>query len=109
MKYGEDLKEGLKREFLEELNIEVQVGDLALVSDSIDPKGGRHIINILFHCTYVSGEFNVGEEERLHGYDFFKAHELRELQIFPPIGDTLEKIMTTEHHAEYLGALWQQI
>ncbi len=106
--YGESLEEALIREFSEELNISVSVDQLALLMDSIDPEGNRHIINICFFCKYLGGEFALGDDERLENYGFFTAEELKELQIYPPINDKLIELMSGTARVEYLGKLWQK-
>lgn len=106
--YGESLEEALVREFSEELNIDIRVEGLALLCDSIDPEGNRHIINICFHCTYLNGEYTVGNDERLNNYGFFRPGELKGLQIYPPVNDKLAEIFTGNAGIEYLGKLWQK-
>ena len=46
--FGESFEAALKREFMEEVNIEIKVKDLVFVSEGIDPKGEKHIISIVF-------------------------------------------------------------
>ncbi len=105
--YGESLHEALTREFAEELNISVDVKDVALISDSIDPSGDRHVVNICFICTYVSGDFILGEEHRLHDFRFFEKDELADVQIFPPINSDLVDIMNGKIKDRYIGKLWK--
>jgi len=105
--YGESLSEALVREFFEELNIDVTVRDLAFISDSIDPSGGRHILNICFICSYTGGEYLLGEEGRLHDFNFFGRNEIADIKIFPPINDELISIMDSGVHGKYIGKLWK--
>jgi ADP-ribose pyrophosphatase YjhB (NUDIX family) len=105
--YGESLSEALIREFSEELNIEIAVNDLVLISDSIDPAGDRHIINIFFLCEYSKGEFILGNELRLYDFKFFKKEELPNIKLFPPINDELVSIMNDGAKMKYIGKLWK--
>ena len=105
--YGESLLEALEREFIEELNILINVGELVLVSDSIDPSGNRHIVNICFLCSHKKGEFLLGDDERLHDYRFFDKGELGGVKIFPPINNDLLMIMNGEKNKKYIGKLWK--
>ena len=105
--YGESLSEALIREFTEELNIEIIVNDLVLVSDSIDPSGDRHIINIFFLCEYSKGEFMLGNELRLYDFKFFKREEIRNIKLFPPINNELISIMENGAKMKYIGKLWK--
>ncbi|MCL2025352.1 MAG: NUDIX domain-containing protein [Leptospirales bacterium] len=104
--FGENLKDALKREFLEELNVDVNVDDIAFLSDSIAPSGERHIINICFQCAHVSGEYVTGKDARLHGFGFFDADEIALLKIYPPINSELISILQGRQFAGYLGNFW---
>jgi ADP-ribose pyrophosphatase YjhB (NUDIX family) len=105
--YGESLSEALTREFLEELNISITVGDVAFISDSIDPGGDRHVVNICFLCNYAGGEYILGNEGRLHDFNFFKADKIRDLQLFPPVNNELISIMNNGISGKYIGKLWK--
>lgn len=105
--YGESLSEALEREFLEELNIDITVNDLALISDSIDPSGGRHVVNICFLCEYNGGEYILGTEGRLHDFSFFRRDQIPAIELFPPINNELMSIMNDQTSGKYIGKLWK--
>lgn len=106
--YGESLKEALCREFHEELNVLIDVDEIALVSDSIDPDGNRHVVNLCFACRYESGEFRLGEDERLYDFRFFSENEIRDITIYPPINNELVSIMQDGcSRSRYIGRLWK--
>lgn len=107
--YGESLSEALVREFLEELNISIIVRDLAFISDSIDPSGDRHVVNICFICDYTGGEYLLGNEGRLHDFSFFRSSEISDIKIFPPINNELISIMDYGVNSKYIGKLWKDI
>jgi len=105
--YGESLSEALIREFYEELNIDIEVNDLALISDSIDPAGERHVVNICFVCTYIGGEYLLGTEGRLHDFSFFKREQIADIKLFPPINNELLSILDSGASGKYIGKLWK--
>jgi ADP-ribose pyrophosphatase YjhB (NUDIX family) len=105
--YGESLSEALVREFLEELNIDITVGDLAFISDSIDPSGGRHVVNICFICNYTGGEYLLGNEGRLHDFSFFRRDEILDIKLFPPINNELISLIDNGVKGKYIGKLWK--
>lgn len=105
--YGESLEEALVREFQEELNITVNVNDVAIISDSIDPSGERHVVNICFYCTHAGGDFSLGDDKRLHDFRFFKDAEIENIDIFPPINKNLKSIIGGNSGMKYIGKLWK--
>jgi ADP-ribose pyrophosphatase YjhB (NUDIX family) len=107
VQYGEPLETALKREFMEELNIRIDVQQPALICDSIEPKGKRHILNICFHCIYNSGQYRLGKERRLNDYGFFSVKEIKEKTIYPPIKKSLVSILKNQQTDMYLGRVWQ--
>ena len=54
---GEDIVEGLKRELIEELNVEADVNDLAFTVETDER------IEYFYNCTYKSGDFTLNGEE----------------------------------------------
>lgn len=104
--YGESLEEALKREFREELNIQVEVGQPYLIFDSIEPSGKRHIVNICFNCDYISGDLKLGKDRRLHDYKFFEDNEIKSIDMFPPINHELSRRLNGEKSELYLGKRW---
>lgn len=105
--YGESLHEALMREFVEELNITVDVDDVVLISDSIDPTGERHVVNICFLCSHLSGDLALGEEKRLYDFKFFEMEEIPEVRLFPPINNDLLDLMNGRIKERYIGKLWR--
>ena len=54
---GEEVIDGLKRELKEELNIDVNVKDLAFTNETEDR------IEYIYNCEYISGNFTLNGEE----------------------------------------------
>ena len=104
--FGESLEDALKREFMEELNIGISVGDMTFLSDSIAPSGERHIVNICFRCFHVSGDYITGKDVRLFGFGFFDADEIASLKIHPPINSELISVLQNKQVTGYLGNFW---
>lgn len=55
--FGESLAEALRRECLEEMSTEVEVGDVRFIRDLIDYRNGakRHQVEIMFSCRLIDG------------------------------------------------------
>ncbi|TAL38714.1 MAG: NUDIX hydrolase [Spirochaetes bacterium] len=110
VEYTESLPDALAREFREELQLDVQPGDIAFVSDSINPASGRHVVNICFHCGKAGGRITLGKDRRLHSYGFFTAEQVSHLTIFPPVNDELVAALGRSSHGRvYLGARWMDL
>ena len=77
--YGESLADALRREVLEETGLDVAVGDVALVYDSLPPDRHRHIVNIGFWCTLLGGSLRKGDDLRLNRVRFVPSTELNAL------------------------------
>ena len=63
---GERLEDALAREVLEETNLQVEVGPIALTFERIMPdQSGTceyHYVLIDFHCTVLGGELRAGDD-----------------------------------------------
>jgi 8-oxo-dGTP diphosphatase len=108
IKYGESLSHALKREFREELGIGIEVNAMALICDSIEPHGKRHILNVSFRCDYRDGEYRLGRDRRLYDFGFFGINEIPDTLIYPPINGTLVSILKNKKHDLYAGSLWRE-
>lgn len=106
VEFGESLTEALRREFREELGIDVEIGSLVLVCDSIDPSGGRHILNVCFRCDWSGGELHLGKDRRLHDYRFVASDELSSLRLYPPLNEGLRTLMEHNLPDVYVGNIW---
>jgi len=104
--YGESLDEALIREFKEELNIAIDVKEMAFMCDSIDPHGDRHIVNLCFFSTISSRDFEIGDDPRLYDYKFFTKNELETLKIHPPVNKNLISILDGNLNDLYIGKVW---
>ena len=89
--FGETFEIALKREFLEEVNINISVDKLCIISEGVDPKGEKHIINLVFLVDYVSGEIVLPDEERIVGIEYLEVTNLNNYIIYPNIKKELKK------------------
>ena len=103
--FGETFKTALKREFLEEVNINISVDKLCIISEGVDPKGEKHIINLVFLVDYVSGEIVLPDEERIVGIEYLEVTNLNNYIIYPNIKKELKK--NSFDNISYLGNIWE--
>ncbi len=110
VEFSESMECALMREFREELHLDVRPGDIAFISDSINPENGRHIVNVCFHCEKQGGEITLGSDRRLHSFGFFTAGQVADLRIFPPVNAELANVLGgTGTGRIYLGARWMDL
>ncbi len=103
--FGETFEIALKREFLEEVNINISVDKLCIISEGVDPKGEKHIINLVFLVDYVSGEIVLPDEERIVGIEYLEVTNLNNYIIYPNIKKELKK--NSFDNISYLGNIWE--
>ena len=103
---GESLSDALIREVAEETGLRIEVGRPLLLSDTIDPSGGRHVVNVTFAATIIAGTPRAAPgDQRIEGVDLVNPTDLTELDLRPPIAPELIRILKegAHFHTEYLG------
>lgn len=107
--HGEDFKTALKREFMEECNLDVKVEDMIFISEGIAPNGGRHIVNIYFKVSYRSGDLQVGlDGSNLIGVEYIKKADLDNIILYPNTKKELKEYFEAENSGiKYLGNRWE--
>lgn len=110
IEYGEPLTEALERELREEASVEIEVGDLAIVNDSIPPDRSRHTLNLCFTAHVVKGEIACGTDPRVVEVRYVPVGELASLKFYPDIRHELVPAIRAgfPRKALYLGNLWKQ-
>jgi len=106
---GESLGDALIREVAEETGLTIRVGRPLLLSDSIDPEGGRHVVNIVFEAEDVAGTpRSTSLDDRIEGVEVVSPADLVGLDLRPPmVADLLAALDAgAAAHAAYLGPLW---
>lgn len=109
VEWNEDLHSALKRELLEETNLQIEVGQLIFINDAIPKDGSRHIVNLFFEGRLLGGELRQGEEEILAGVEFVKISELDNLPFFPCVKRELLTWLKQRRFMGYLGNRWESV
>lgn len=78
IEFGEEVKDAVVREVLEELGIAIHPGELLCVVDQIADDASEHWIAPVFLATSYEGEPAIAEDHALSGMGFFSPGELPE-------------------------------
>ena len=66
-------------------------------------------MNVCFFCNYISGDYQLGAEQRLYDFGFFAREEIDNIIILPPHNKELVDIMAGNRSARYIGKIWGDI
>jgi len=109
--YRETLEDALKREVLEETGLEVSIGRPLFISDTIDPEGTRHVVNITFAATVTGGSVTSSpSDRRVEAVDLIEPARLASLDLRPPMAEHIVAALDadTPPRLQYLGSLFAQ-
>ena len=84
VEFGQSLHETLKREFMEETNLKIEVEDYLFTNEHIDER--HHAIELFFSVRLLSGELTLGTDPELASTDqiltdarYFSMEEIRQM------------------------------
>jgi 8-oxo-dGTP diphosphatase len=83
--FGETVENGLKREFQEEVGLEIEVGRLVMVHDSIPPDQHRQVLNLYFLVRCHNPVLKVTQDRVLKGAQFHPLSVLNSLTVYPNV------------------------
>lgn len=109
VEYGESLEEALVREFSEEVSLDVEIGPLLFVNDSIAPDGSRHMIQLAFRVDIdENAVVELGIDERVVEARFVPWEEIQQLVLRPDLRTEIGELIqnTDEANLNYLGRRW---
>jgi len=109
VEYGETVEEGLKREFREEVGLDIRVGRLVIVHDSIPPDRHRQVLNLCFVVDCPDPVIHVTPDRVLKGAQFHPLTVFPSLTVFPNVKtEVLEGLKRSwEGPCLYLGNNWK--
>jgi 8-oxo-dGTP diphosphatase len=108
--YRETIESALKREILEETGLIARPIRPLFVSDTIDPQGPRHVINLTFIAEILGGALTTSPEDpRVEAVELIEPACLHELDLRPPIAAEITAAIRDGLEAaptRYLGSLF---
>jgi len=106
---GETLAEALGREVSEETGLECAPVRPLFISDTIEPGGSRHVVNITFLAAITGGELLSGSRDpSIEGIALVEPASLAGLDLRPPMAREILDASQCDFDvpAVYLGSLW---
>jgi ADP-ribose pyrophosphatase YjhB (NUDIX family) len=87
IEFGESAVDALARELKEEINVEIENPIFLLLNENIDPKGQKHLIQLIFGANIKKGmEPSISQkEENILELKYFSTSELENIEIRPDI------------------------
>jgi ADP-ribose pyrophosphatase YjhB (NUDIX family) len=106
--FGETVEQALVREFKEEVGLDISVGKLALVQDSIPPDRHRQVLNLYFLVTAIDHKLTVTPDAVLRDAAFYPLEEFPRMQVNPNVKKEILEGIATGWGGEcrYLGNRW---
>jgi 8-oxo-dGTP diphosphatase len=110
--YRETIESALEREILEETGLVARPIRPLFVSDTIDPEGPRHVINLTFIAEVLGGTLTKSPEDpRVEAVELIEPDHLHTLDLRPPIAAEITTAIVQgldTAPARYLGSLFTQ-
>lgn len=108
LEFGEKMAECLIRELQEELQVEVEIGEMLCLADVFIEKKQKQTLHTVFRGKIISGipELNPAETSAL-GIHWLPVEELRTVHLYPAIGNELYKAIHNELPNPFLGRVVQ--
>ena len=105
---GELLSETIARECMEELGIDVEVGQMLLMGQVSGTENRDDVLHILFEGELIGGipELQVGETNAQEVL-WMPINQLSQVTMYPNIGMELMDLLITQQKGKYVGAIQQ--
>jgi len=109
LEYGETIEECAQRELFEEGHIDIEVGDLLFVSESIPHDKHRHVVNMYYEAVWLGGELMLGQDKVLDDIKMVDISEVPDLMFFPNIKKELLDYLNNKRTVKKrsLGNRWE--
>ncbi len=104
--FGETLPDALRREFVEELSMDIRVGGLTFLNDAAPADRARHVVNVYFQVS-CDDELVPDKLQGVADARFFTAEDVDGIDLRPSVGAALSEVMNCDSVKDaYLGNLW---
>ena len=109
--YRETVEQALLREVREETGLDVALGEPLFISDTIDPAGRRHVVNLTFAAEVTGGTItDHPADKRVEAVDLVEPAAVLSLDLRPPLGPHILEVLRSpsDYRTRYLGPLFTE-
>jgi 8-oxo-dGTP diphosphatase len=105
---GELLSETIARECMEELSIDVEVGEMLLMGQVGGSEQRDDVLHILFEGELLAGipELQVGETSAMEVL-WMPIDQIAQVTMYPNVGENLLDLLLTQQKGKYIGTIQQ--
>lgn len=105
---GESAESALVREWHEELNVKITVGDFLFLGESVPASYIRksQVLQLVFRVNSLEGEIKVKRDGALIGYDWVPVEKLGEVDFFPACLEQIRAVVRGEEPVRYRQYVW---
>ena len=108
VQYGESMHLALRREFFEELSVQIEIGNFIQAGESISPQGQKHLLQFIFQVQLDPASLKLGIDPAVIGFTFLDKKEIQENLIFPDAKSCLLSCLDREKNELFFQEyLWQ--
>lgn len=105
IEFGESAPGALARELKEELNLEANAFKFLLINESIDPKGERHLIQLVFEVEIKNFNPKIPKSEKaIVEFAFHSVESVLQLELRPDIKSYFKE--TGKEKSRFIKSNW---
>ena len=105
IEFGESATVALERELKEELNLEANTCKFLLINESIDPKGERHLLQLVFEVEVKDFKPSIPKSEKaIVEFAFHSVESVLELELRPDIKSYFKE--SGKEKSRYIKSNW---
>ena len=108
LEFGEEMRECLERELVEELFIQTEVGQEPIMSGEVHLKG-VDTLHVIYEAKIVEGNARINKNETsADGFKWVEIEQLSELNLYPSVSYAIKDWKSNLLQEAYVGEINQK-